>query len=169
MRKSIATSLLVAAVVCPTAWAQPPDFAVYPGDEQTGPSRHQRQREDRLARVVEYLELSDSQEAEWEQITAQHHETTRGRWERIKKLRDEFQTVADQADPDVEQAGRIALELHREMEKARGSRNLVADELAEILTPDQAERFEALRAARELSGDRGPRGSRGRRGPKDSG
>jgi len=166
MRKSIIILIVTASVICTAAWAQPPDYAVYPGDERP---EQGRQHQDRLARIVEYLELSDAQAAEWEQIASRHLETVRGRWELIGGLREEFRTLADQENPNLEQAGRIALDLHREMETARSSRGEIAEELVEILTPEQAERFEALQAAREFSGERRQRGGRGHRSNKDSG
>ena len=122
-----------------------------------------------MARMVEYLELSEAQTAEWEAITTEHREATRARWESIAQLRDQFRSLADQDNPNLEQVGQVALDLHREMETARASRGVVFDELSEILTPEQAERFEALKAAREFSGDRERRGRRGARAPKESG
>lgn len=164
--RSILPLALVAAMLCAPAIAQPPDFAVYPGEETPG---HGRFRQDRLTRMVEYLELSDSQTTEWEAITTQHQETTRARFERIGQLRDEFRSLAEQDNPNLEQVGQIALELHRAMETVRSSRGEVFEELQEILTPEQAERFAALKAAREFSGDRGRRERRGPRSSKDSG
>ena len=164
--RTILTAALVGAIAATPAIAQPPDFAVYPGEDVPG---HGRLREDRMAKMVEYLELSDSQTVEWEAITNQHQEVTRARWERVGQLREQFRSLADQDNPNLEQVGQVALELHREMESARASRGEVFTELRQILTPEQAERFDALKAAREFSGDRGRRGRRGARPSKDSG
>ena len=164
--RSTLSIALLAAMLCIPAIAQPPDFAVYPGEETPG---HGRFREDRLARMVEYLELSDAQATEWEAIAARHQETARARFEHIGKLRNEFRSLAEQDNPNLEQVGQIALELHREMETARSSRGEVFEELQEILTPEQAERLQALKAAREFSEERGRRGRRGPRASKESG
>ena len=162
--KSFATVLLTIGMVGSLAWAQPPDFAVYPGDK--GP-RHDRGREDRLERMVEYLDLSEAQASEWQAITEQQAESVRARWERIGSLREEFESLADQDAPNLENVGRVALDLHREMEAARSSRGAVFSNLHEILTPDQKERLDALRQAREFSSGRGPREERGPRNPPE--
>ena len=163
---TILSAALLAAGFGTTAIAQPPDFAVYPEDEAPG---HGRFREDHLSRVADYLDLSEAQATEWEAITAEHRQIARERRERIAQLRNEFRSLADQDNPDLGQIGRVALDLHREMESARASRGEVFEELKEILTPEQTDRFEALMAAREFSRDRGHRGRRGTRSPKDSG
>ena len=160
-KKKILMSLLaISGAATAMAWAQPPDFAVFPGDER---AREGRGQEGRLEKMTEYLELSDSQVTEWQAITEQHTEAMRARWEYVGVLRQEFGELADREDTDLAQLGQLALDLHREMKTARSSRGDHIQRLEEILTPDQAAKFEALKAARELSGDRGHRGPRGGR------
>lgn len=155
---SVVLTMLVTTVTL--ARAQPPDFAVYPGEEE---GRQGRREGDRLERMTEYLELSEAQVTEWQAIAGQHKETMQSRWEHIGDLRNEFRQLADQDDPNLEQLGQLALDLHREMETARASRGALADELQAILTPEQTEKFEALKAAGEIAGGRRHRGPRGER------
>ena len=161
-KTAIMTSILLCLGAVGLVWAQPPDYAVFPGDDD---ARFSERRAERLAKMTEYLELSDAQVDQWQEITALHQETMRSRWERIGDLRDEFGALADQEDPNLEQIGQIALDLHREMESGRASREGLLTELETILTPDQSERLEALKTARELGGERrhrGPRDGEGR-------
>ncbi len=160
MTKKTPLILLFLAATGSLIWAQPPDFAVYPGDEERGP--RDRGQAERLAKMVDYLELSESQAAEWEAMTQEHMQATRARWEHIGSLRESFRDLAEQENPNLEEAGRIALEMHREMETARSSRGQVFEDLQQILTPEQADKLEALKTAREFSGRRGDRG----RGPR---
>lgn len=156
--KILMTILAIAAATAAGAWAQPPDFAVFPGDEQ---ARQGRWQGDRLERMTEYLELSDAQATEWQAIGEQHTEARVAHRERVGALREQFRQLAEHDNPDLEQVGQIALDLHREMETARSSRGELIQELEQILTPEQAERLAALRAAREMSGERRHRGPRG--------
>ena len=160
-RKILMTILAIAGATAAGAWAQPPDFAVFPGDEQARQGRQGRWQGDRLEKMTEYLELSDAQATEWQAIGEQHTEAMVAHRERVGALREQFRQLAEHDDPDLEQVGQIALDLHREMETASSSRGELIQELEQILTPEQAERLTALRAAREMSGDRGHRGPRG--------
>lgn len=160
LKKTMVTILVIAGGSAALVWAQPPDMAVFPGDERARPDRWQG---DRLEKMTEYLELSDAQIAEWQAITGQHSQTIRARWEQIGALREEFAELADSQDPNLELLGQIALDLHQEMKTARASRGELITSLEETLTVEQAERFAALQAARELAGDRSHRGPRGHR------
>jgi Spy/CpxP family protein refolding chaperone len=160
LKKTMMTILVIAGGSAALVWAQPPDMAVFPGDERARPDRWQG---DRLEKMAEYLELSDAQIAEWQAITGQHSQTIRARWGQIGTLREEFAELADSHDPNLEQLGQIALDLHQEMKKARAARGELVTSLEETLTVEQAERFAALQAARELAGNRAHRGPRGHR------
>lgn len=163
-KKSLIAILLLVSLAATTAWAQPADQAIFPGDERPGRGRAQGER---LNRMVEYLDLSESQAAQWHAIAEEHISGLRTRQDRMESLKAEFRSLADQENPNLEQLGQIALDLHREMETARSSRGELHEELGQILTPEQTERFEALIAAREFSGPRGQRGRDGRRGPRE--
>lgn len=158
--KALFAILVITGAAAALAWAQPPDYAVFPGDERP---RHDRSADDRLARMAEYLELSDAQATEWQAITKRHIDAMFVQRERIESLGSDFRGLADQQDPDLAELGQMALDLHREMESARSSRGQLLIDLEEILTPEQAERFAALKAAREFAGNRGHRGPRDRR------
>ena len=165
IKKALWTTLLIAVAPGTLTLAQPPDYAVFPGDDRP---RHERWQDDRLERMVEYLELSDAQASEWQAISEQQTEVIRERVESIKTLRQEFAELADQENPNLEQLGRVALDLHREMKTMRSSRGDLFTELEGVLTSEQAERLEALKTAREFSGRRGHRGLRGEGNRPDS-
>lgn len=166
MRRALTlTAILITSTFTVPVSAQPPDSAIFPGDERP---RHSRGREDRLQRMADYLELSDSQNAEWQAISERHLEAVRTRWDRVESLRENFVELADQHDPNLQQLGRISLDLHREIQMTRDSRGTVIAELEQILTPEQAEKFAALQVARDFAGERGHRRARGPRARQET-
>lgn len=164
MSNRIATlATLILAFMAAGIAAQPPDHAVYPGDEE---HRFADRQADRLARMTDYLDLSESQTAEWQEITSRHLDAMHESRGRMTALRDEFRSLAEQENPNLEQVGQVALDLHREMESVRSGRDDLLLDLEAILTPEQAEKLEALETAREFAADRGRRGMRGERGER---
>lgn len=156
--------ILVTLSAVTNAVAQPPDLAGFPGDQE----RHrQHWQEDRLSQLTDYLDFSDSQAAQWQAIVDRHLEVTRSRQQTIHSLREEFLQLADQDDPDFEQVGRIALDLHREMQDLRAGREELIQELETVLTPDQLDRFAAFKSSREKAGPGGRLRDRPRRDNSD--
>jgi Spy/CpxP family protein refolding chaperone len=111
----------------------------------------------RLEAAAEYLELTDGQQVEWEGILERHRETVRLEWQGLAELRQQFRDLAETENPDLAELGGIALTMHRGTEAMRDMRSDLNEELQSILTPDQAEKFEALQAARETVRPRGER------------
>ena len=166
MTYRILTLTTLGALVLPLALAaQPPGaggFMRPEGERFPGGER-------RLEAAAEYLELTDGQRVEWEGIFAQHRETVRQEWQELADLRQQFRLLADTQDPDLAELGSLALTMHRRTEAMREMRSSLEAQLASILTPEQLEKYEALKAARETVRPRGQRG-RPHRGTKpDSG
>jgi hypothetical protein len=114
--------------------------------------------ERRLEVAADYLELTDGQRIEWEGILDRHRETVRGEWQDLAEIRQQFRTLADTDSPDLAELGGLALTLHRGTEAMHARRSSLEDELASILSPDQVEKLEALKTARETVRPRGKRG-----------
>lgn len=167
-KKTLSITLALIAVAVLASWAQPPDFPSFGGEEG---SRFEHWQEGRMARMVEYLELSESQTAEWRAILRSHSATAPDRLEVFKSAdtwREEFRVLAAEENPDLEQLGQLALDIHRAHEFVRTSRQQLVSELQTILTPEQAEKLEALEAARDFSAPRGRQGPRHRRPSPDT-
>lgn len=168
LKQTLSITLTLVAVAATASWAQPPEFTAFGSDE--GP-RSERWQERRMSHVSEYLELSESQAAEWQAILDQHLEGAPDRQQVFKSIadrREEFRILAAEESPDLELLGQLALEIHRAHESLRASREQLDDELQRILTPEQSEKLEALEAARDISGHRGRKSPRHRRSSADS-
>ncbi len=109
------------------------------------PGRHHR-----LEAAADYLQLTGGQRAEWEAVLDHHRQMLGQGWQEVESLRHDLGELAATEDPDLTELGSLALTIHRRSEALRSSRSDLADQLASILTPDQLERFEALKAAREM-------------------
>ncbi len=107
-------------------------------------------------RLAEFLELSESQR---EQLAALHDAHTKGLGERFEGLRAQFETVhemAGSASADATAIGERVIALHREHRELAAARESFHREAEALLTPEQAERFAAWKAARPWSdGDGG--------------
>ena len=123
----------------------------------------------RLKAAADYLELTDGQRVEWEQILDHHRETVRLEWQELAEIRRQFRTLADTDTPDLSELGGLALALHRGSETMHDRRSSLDRELASILSPDQVEKFEALKTARETVRTRGKRGRPHREARPESG
>lgn len=150
MRKHLIMLGLCALVLgaLPT-WAQPDDADLFHAD---GPCCRSSMLQHRLERVAEFLELDAGQSDSWRELVDHHLAAADRHRQRIAQLRTEFRELAVTDRPDLEQAGRVALDLHAEIESGHSARQQLIDELAAVLTPQQRERFETLRLARELAG-----------------
>lgn len=167
--KTTLIALMLGLTTALAGWAQPSDSAVFPGDGPREPGRWHAQR---MERMVEYLELSESQTLEWQAILDAHRTAAPDRQqteEMVEAWQEEFRTLADQAEPDLERLGQLALDIHRSRESRSLSRERLFTELRSVLTPEQSDKLDALQAARELSHPRRDgRGPRQHRGAPDS-
>lgn len=166
MWKIVGTIMILTAASPVGGWAQDSDSAVFPPHERQ--LRAERWQESRMDRMVEYLELSESQVAQWQSILESRASAVPDRQEVAENLaawQEEFRTLANQENPDLEQLGQIALDIHRAHESRRDSRNQLLSDLQTVLTPEQSEKLEALRAAKEFAAPHGRQGRRHRREP----
>lgn len=166
MIKTTLTTIAIGIIILPVALiAQPPGAGEFPppeGGRMPGGER-------RFEAAAEYLELTDGQRVEWEGLLDRHRETARREWQELAELRQQFRDLAETDDPDLTELGSLALAVHRRTEAMHGRRSDLTDELAAILTPDQVEKFEALKTARETMRPRGRKGRPQREGRPDSG
>lgn len=166
MRYRTLTITLIGLMILPVALcAQPPGAeGFHRPEEERFPGGERR-----LEIAADYLELTDGQLVEWEGILDSHRETTRKEWQDLAELRQQFRDLAETENPDLAELGSLALTMHRHTEAIHRGRSDLDNQLASTLTPDQAEKFEALKTARETVRPRGNRGRPHRRAKPDSG
>jgi Spy/CpxP family protein refolding chaperone len=143
------------------AWAQPVE-----GRNERQGRRMQRGPE----RVAEYLGLTEQQREAWKSLREKHRQQAQALHQEGRTLREQVKAALAVATPDPLAVGKatIALEAHRK--KMQAQREAFQAQLAETLTPEQKEKWEALEAARgALRGPRGMRGMRGMRGQRGPG
>ena len=134
------------------------------GDRYGGQQRDRdSMAQQRLEKVAEYLELSEDQSLQWQVTIDEHRQARQTARDRVNDWREEFRQLAKAEEPDLTRLGEVALAIHREVDDQGSSRDQLKAELTKILTPEQADKFDALMAAREV-GQQGTRGRR-RRGP----
>ena len=147
MRKTTLLSILTLLALPASMQAQGPFGGGFEGD---GPPPWMERRHERIA---EFLELSEEQAVQWRALHEERTEAMRSRFEQVRSM-------LEAETPDEAAVGRAVIAAHREMEALSALGDELHAELAELLTPDQLEKLETVRQAREELGPR--RG--GRRG-----
>ena len=123
------------------------------------PGGHERGRGgERLAR---YLELDESQRAEWQAIREDGREEAKAIFDELRANRESLRALLEAGGADPAEVGQIVLDGHALEQSMRVFREGVDEKLAAVLTSEQVDKWEAYKAARET---RGPRGHR--RGPR---
>jgi Spy/CpxP family protein refolding chaperone len=141
----------LAALVCTAAFAQPPFHARERGGHD-GDGRIERGTE-----LIEFLELSEAQQASWSEIHQQQREALRPLFERLHASMGEVHELLETNDPDPTEVGNLMIEnrnLHRQIDAAKEG---FGDKLKAVLTPEQVEKYEAFEAARAAGHRRGER------------
>ncbi|MEM1245404.1 MAG: Spy/CpxP family protein refolding chaperone [Acidobacteriota bacterium] len=113
-------------------------------------------------RLAAFLELDESQQAEWQALREEHRASIEPLVADMKANRESLRDLLESDTADPTAVGELVLagrDLRGEM---KASREGLDASLAAVLTAEQQEKFEAFKAA---AGERGPRG-RGRRGPR---
>jgi Spy/CpxP family protein refolding chaperone len=122
-----------------------------------GGERARRARpEHRGARLAEYLGLDAQQKAALQQLQQQHRDEMKPLWDEGRELRSKLRAATEAEKPDAQAVGEATLALKAHRERMKADRAAFEQKLEGLLTPDQKQKFEALKAAREL--DRGSRG-----------
>ena len=130
------------------------------GERYGGPQRDRDSMvQRRLEKAAEFLELNEEQSLQWQVTIDEQRHARQALRDRVNNWREEFRQVAKAEEPDLMRLGEIALAIHREVEDLGSSRDQLKTQLTKILTPEQADKFDALMAAREV----GQQGTRGRR------
>jgi Spy/CpxP family protein refolding chaperone len=148
MGRAAAAAAFVVLGVSVVAWAQ---------TDAAGGERARWARSDRRgARLAEYLGLDAQQKAALQQLQKQHRDEMKPSWEQGRELRRKLRAATDAEDPDPQAVGEATLALKAHRDRMKASRAEFEQKLESLLTPEQKQKLEALKAARSF--DRGSRG-----------
>jgi Spy/CpxP family protein refolding chaperone len=157
----LATTTLV-LVMASAASAQGPGARA----GQQGPQRGLGGPGQDQQRLIEFLELDETQAEQWRAAHERSREQMQPLFEEMGRLRQELREAleSDAADPTF--VGELVLEQHDLRGQLKAQREALEAELAQILTQEQRDRWEAFKEARrERRPHRGPGGP----GPGGSG
>lgn len=115
----------------------------------------------RSAAIAEYLGLTDQQKASWRALEGKHREQLQPLRDEGRELRLKLRTALEAETPDAAAVGEATLALKAHREKAREQRKAFEQELRALLSPEQQQKLDAMKAARRSLGrGRGHRGDR---------
>jgi Spy/CpxP family protein refolding chaperone len=113
-----------------------------------------RGRHDKGAALCERLECTDDQRARIDAIRAEHREDAADERAEAKRLRQALRAEQSKPSPDAEELARLRASLETMKTSLRQQREVSKAEISALLTPEQRERLDAMKAERE----RGPKG-----------
>lgn len=108
----------------------------------------QEMAERHFERLADYLDLSPSQREELQALHEGHVEAMAGQFERLRAEFEQVHEMAGAESPDATAIGERVIALHRGHEALEVAREDFHRQVEALLTPEQAERFVAWRAAR---------------------
>jgi Spy/CpxP family protein refolding chaperone len=115
-------------------------------------------------RMTEYLGLSAEQRDSMRALRKEHQKETEPLRAEGRELHEKLRSLLDQDNPDPSAVGTAMLAVKQHETKMKASHEAFEGKLKAQLTPQQQQKFDALKAARETTGPRhgGPGGFRGR-------
>ena len=144
MRKSIFSSLALGAVVALLLSAA---ASAQPG-RMHGHGRHGFRGHMDADRLATVLSLTDAQKTQVEQLREKTKAAMEPLFQEHRQLREAVQTALEN-DADAATVGAAVIAAHEHGEKIRAVRDQHETELAAILTPEQLERWNALKDTRK--------------------
>jgi Spy/CpxP family protein refolding chaperone len=118
------------------------------GPPAAGEGRRGLWHERRAARLAEYLGLDAGQKTAVQQLQEQHREEMKAVWEEGRELRKKLRDATEAEKSDAQAVGEAMLALKAHRERAKAGRAEFEKKLTALLTPEQKQKFEALKAAR---------------------
>lgn len=158
IRHTFAFALLAALILTPLAVAQPPGPHGGPGFEGPGdgpgigPGHHGRRGPDRLhdlGFLARFLELTDEQIEQARALFEGTRELTQPIREDLRATHQELRDLLGTEAPDATQVGTLVLDIHDLRGQLRETREALLEDFRALLTPEQIEKLETLKDARE--------------------
>jgi Spy/CpxP family protein refolding chaperone len=155
--KQLIKTVAIALLVLPTTLSaqQQVGQGMRPGGGPGGPGRPAGfDPANRMERLVRFLELSDAQQVQIEEIMATHRESREALSGIMRSQNEALQGILEGQQPDPTAIGKRVLEIHDLRKQMTADQETQVNAVREQLTPEQAERFDALMAARDFGRDR---------------
>ena len=153
MKKSIAAVLALGAVfalfLAATATAEPGRMHGHGRRGFGGPMD--------VDRLASYLSLTEAQKTQVEQLREKTRESIEPLFAEHRQLREQVRSLLD-SNADATAVGKAVIAAHQHGEKIRAAHEQHEAELEALLTPEQRERWSALKEARKERRDRMFRG-----------
>lgn len=159
-KTTIRLGLVLAVTVAAAAAAGHGSHAPW-GGEDGDPALFERFHDRRLEHLAGFLDLTEQQVAQWQAVHESRRGAMEGHRESLHALHGRIDELAGAEDPDAAAVGELVIEAHRRRQAVRAEVEAVHEELMSLLTPEQRDRFEAMR---EPGSDHDLRGRHGRRG-----
>jgi Spy/CpxP family protein refolding chaperone len=106
----------------------------------------------RAAVVAEYLGLTDQQKASWRALEQQQREQMKPLRDEGRDLRLKLRQALGTEAPDATAVGEATLALKAHREKARAQREAFEQQRRALLSPEQQQKLDAMKAARRTLG-----------------
>lgn len=111
-------------------------------------------RAGRMERLKSFLTLTDAQAADIRALIKKHRETAFPLRQEVRALNQELRNALDQAEPNPSAVGKIVV-ARRGLNKQLRSLNVrLRSDIAALLTPEQRQKLEQLKAWRAARGER---------------
>ena len=98
--------------------------------------------------AIEYLGLTEEQQEQWRALHTQHREEIQPLLEEGRALQQRVRESLEADEPEV-LVGEAVKAVHAHQEKMKAAQATFEAQLSTVLTPEQQEKFEALKAARK--------------------
>ena len=97
--------------------------------------------------LVEFLGLTDEQQAQWTAAHKSHFEGLRPSFEKIRDLREQMKAELESTAPDAATVGGFMIQIHQLDSELEASRGDLDAAIREILTDEQETKLDAFKAA----------------------
>ena len=106
------------------------------------------------------LDLSETQKDSVKQLTEQHRDAVRPLFEQQQALQTQLDAALGASQPDPARVGQLVIQRHALGEQMKAERGKLEAAVVALLTPEQKQMWDRLKAVREA--ERAERGGRGR-------
>ncbi|MDY7094707.1 MAG: Spy/CpxP family protein refolding chaperone [Acidobacteriota bacterium] len=115
-------------------------------------------------RLAERLDLTADQKAAWETLRDEHRAQMEPLMTQIHEQRDQIREALESGSADATAVGQLMINNHRLLEQIKASREALDEAFRGLLTTEQQQTLDEIKASRGERGDRSHRGHRGHRG-----
>jgi Spy/CpxP family protein refolding chaperone len=133
--------------------------AAEPG--QRGGHRGDHRGDHFVERLAERLDLTADQKAAWQTLREEHRAEVGPLMTQIHEQREQIQEALESGSADAATVGQLMINNHQLHERIKASREAMEEAFRALLTTEQQQTLDEIKASR---GERGKRGHHGHRG-----